>query len=119
MAKVLVIDDEQGVRSLLDTLLSRKGYDIVLTNRSRKGPKLFRRERPDVIVLDLNMPELDGIAVLQQLRDLNPDRPVIMLTGAGTPGKEHRVHALSVSGLSKEFSLHRLADALKVPHPAT
>ena len=108
MAQVLVIDDEQGVRSLLDTLLSRKGYDIVLTNRSRKGSKLFRRERPDVIVLDLNMPELDGIAVLQQLSDLNLDQPVIMLTGAELPEKEHRVHVLSVSGLSRK-NFHYIA----------
>ena len=52
MAKVLVIDDEQGIRSLLDMLLSRKGYGVVLADGGRKGLELFRRERPDVIVLD-------------------------------------------------------------------
>ena len=124
MAKVLVIDDEQGIRSLLDTLLSRKGYDVVLADGGRKGLELFRREHPDVVVLDLNMPELDMIAVMQQLRDLNPDEPVIILAGAGTPEKEHRVHALGVSEfVEKEFSLHRLGDALNrllnAPHPAT
>ena len=74
MAKVLVIDDEQGIRSLLDMLLSRKGYGVVLADGGRKGLELFRRERPDVIVLDLNRPEMDGVAVLQQVRSLNPDR---------------------------------------------
>jgi len=114
MAKVLVIDDEQGIRSLLDTLLSRKGYDVVLADGGRRGLELFRRERPDVVVLDLNMPELDGIAVLQQLHSLNPAQPVIILTGAGTPEKEQWVHALGVSEfVEKEFSLHRLGDALK------
>ncbi|OAI45107.1 hypothetical protein AYO43_08495 [Nitrospira sp. SCGC AG-212-E16] len=124
MAKVLVIDDEQGIRSLLDTLLSRKGYDVVLADGGRKGLELFRRERPDVIVLDLNMPEMDGITVLQPVRSLNPDQPVIVLTGGGTPEKEQRVHALGVSEfVEKEFSLHRLGDALKrllkTPDPAT
>jgi DNA-binding NtrC family response regulator len=124
MAKVLVIDDEQGIRSLLDMLLSRKGYGVVLADGGRKGLELFRRERPDVIVLDLNMPEMDGVAVLQQVRSLNPDQPVIILTGAGTPEKEQRVHALGVSEfVEKEFSLHRLGDALKrvlkTPDPAT
>ena len=114
MAKVLVIDDEQGIRSLLDMLLSRKGYGVVLADGGRKGLELFRRERPDVIVLDLNRPEMDGVAVLQQVRSLNPDQPVIILTGAGTPEKEQRVHALGVSEfVEKEFSLHRLGDALK------
>jgi DNA-binding NtrC family response regulator len=124
MAKVLVIDDEQGIRSLLDTLLSRKGYDVVLADGRRKGLELFRRERPDVIVLDLNMLEMDGVAFLPQVRGLNPDQPVIILTGAGTPEKEQRVHALGVSEfVEKEFSLHCLGDALKrllrAPDPAT
>ena len=124
MAKVLVIDDEQGIRSLLDMLLSRKGYGVVLADGGRKGLELFRRERPDIIVLELNMPEMDGIAVLQQVRSLNPDQPIIILTGAGTPEKEQRVHALGVSEfVEKEFSLHRLGDALKrvlkTPDPAT
>jgi DNA-binding NtrC family response regulator len=124
MAKVLVIDDEQGIRSLLDTLLSRKGYDVVLANGGRKGLELFRRERPDVIVLDLNMPEMDGVAVLKQVCSFKPDQPVIILTGAGTPEKEQRVHALGVSEfVEKEFSLHRLGDALKrllkTPDPET
>lgn len=124
MAKILVIDDEQGIRNLLDTLLSRKGYDVVLAESGRKGLELFRRERPDVVVLDLKMPEMDGIAVLQQVRNLKPDQPVIILTGAGTPEKEHRVHALGVSEfVAKEFSLHLLGDALKrilkTPTPAT
>ena len=124
MDKVLVIDDEQGIRSLLDMLLSRKGYGVVLADGGRKGLELFRRERPDVIVLDLNRPEMDGVAVLQQVRSLNPDQPVIILTGAGTPEKEQRVHALGVSEfVEKEFSLHRLGDALKrvlkTPDPAT
>ncbi len=114
MFKILVIDDEQGIRNLLDTLLSRKGYHVVLADGGRKGVELFRRERPDVVVLDLNMPEMGGVAVLQQIRTLKPVQPVIVLTGAGTPEKEQQVHALGVSEfVEKEFSLHLLGDALK------
>ena len=114
MAKVLVIDDEEGIRNLLDILLSRKGYTVVLADGGRKGVELFRRERPDVVVLDLKMPELGGIAVLQQIRSLNPDQRVIILTGAGTPETEHHLFALGASEfVEKEFSLHHLGDALK------
>ena len=124
MTKVLVIDDEQGIRNLLDTLLSRKGYDVVLADGGRKGLELIRRERPDVVVLDLKMPEMDGVAVLQQIRRLNSDQPVIILTGAATPEREQQVRALGVTEfVEKEFSLHRLGDALKrllkTPTPAT
>jgi len=109
MAKILVIDDEQGIRNLLDTLLRRKGYDVILAESGRKGLELFRREHPDVIVLDLKMPEMDGIEVLEQVRSLNPDQHVIILTGAGTPEMEQRVYALGVyEFVHKEFSLHRL-----------
>src|SRR6478672_5874081 len=90
MAKILVIDDEQGIRNLLDTLLRRKGYDVLLAESGRKGLELFRREHPDVIVLDLKMPEMDGIEVLEQVCSLNPDQHVIILTGAGTPEMEQR-----------------------------
>jgi DNA-binding NtrC family response regulator len=124
MAKILVIDDEQGIRDLLDTLLSRKGYDVVVAENGRKGLEVFRRERLDVVVLDLKMPGMDGLTVLQQVRSLNPGQPVIILTGAGTAEAEQQVRALGVMEyVEKEFSLHLLGDALKrllkTPDPAT
>jgi DNA-binding NtrC family response regulator len=124
MAKVLVIDDEQGIRNLLDTLLSRKGYTVVLADGGRRGLELFRRERPDAVVLDLKMPEMDGMTVLTQLRNADQTLPVIILTGGGTPETERQVYALGVSEfIEKEFSMDRLGDALKrllkTPLPAT
>ena len=114
MAKLLVIDDEEGIRNLLDILLRRKGYDVVLADRGRKGLELLRRERPDVVVLDLKMPEMDGVTVLREIRSLDPKQPVIILTGAATPGMEQQVRDLGVTEfVEKEFSLHRLGDALK------
>ncbi len=114
MAKVLVIDDEQGIRDTLDTILRRKGYDVVLADGGRKGLELFRHERPEVVVLDFNMPEMNGIAVLQHIRSLNSSQPVIILTGADIPGIEEQFRTYGVSEyVEKEFSLHRLGDALK------
>jgi CheY-like chemotaxis protein len=114
MAKVLVIDDEQSIRDLLDTLLSRKGYRVALADNGLKGLEIFRRERPDVVVLDLKMPGMNGITVLQELRRLHPTQPVIVLTGAGTPEAERQIQALGVTEyVEKEFSLHYLGDALK------
>lgn len=114
MSKILVIDDEQGIRNLLDTLLSRKGYEVVLASNGQKGLELFRRERPDVVVLDLKMPEMNGLTVLQQVRQLNPVQPVVILTGAGTAEAEQQVQALGVTEfVEKEFSMHRLGDSLK------
>jgi len=124
MAKILVIDDEQGIRNLLDTLLRRKGYDVVLADSGRKGLELFRREHPDVVVLDLKMPEMDGLTVLRKIHSIEPGKPVIMLTGAGTGEAEQQVRALGViEYVEKEFSMHLLGDSLKRllnnPNPST
>jgi DNA-binding NtrC family response regulator len=114
MAKILVIDDEQGIRDLLDTLLSRKGFDVTLADSGQKALDAVRRERFDVLVLDLKMPGMDGLTVLQQIRSLYPTQQVIVLTGGGNPETERQVRALGVSEyVEKEFSLHLLGDAIK------
>ena len=114
MTKILAIDDEPSIRNLLDTLLRRKGYDVVLAESGQKGLELLRRERPDVIILDLKMPEMDGLTVLRQIRTLDPKKPVIILTGAGTAEAEQQVRALGVTEyVEKEFSLQLLGDSLK------
>jgi len=113
IAKILVIDDESGIWNLLDTLHRRKGYDVVLAESGR-SLELFRRERPDVIVPDLGMPEMDWLTVLRQIHILDPRKPVIMLTGAGTAEAEQQLRTLGVTGyVEKEFSLQLLGDSLK------
>ena len=113
MATVLVIDEAPNVRTLLDLLLCQRGYDVILADNGWKGLQLYRQEHPDVVLLDLNMPELDGVTVLKQIRSVDLQQPVIILTGSATPGTEQQVQALGVTEyLEKEFSLHHLADAL-------
>jgi CheY-like chemotaxis protein len=114
MATILVIDEEQAIRDLLDTLLSGKGYDVILADSGEKGLEVFRRACPDAVILDLKMPEMNGLMVLQEIRRLNPKQPVIILTGAGTREAEQQVRALGVTEyVEKQFSLHLLGDALK------
>lgn len=114
MTKVLVIDDEPVVLTLLEILLSQQGYDVVLADGGWKGLELYRREHPDVVVLDLNMPELDGFAVLKQIRRIDLVQPVIILTGAATTEMEQQIRALGVTEIvKKDFTQDLLGDALK------
>jgi CheY-like chemotaxis protein len=77
-------------------------------------PPAVSQEHPDVILLDLNMPELDGLMVLKEIRNFDPTRPVIILTGDSTPKTEQQVRALGVSEfIVKSSSLHLLAGTLK------
>jgi len=114
MAKILVIDDDRGIRHLLDALLRDKGYSVLLAENGQKGLELFRQERPDVIVLDLKMPEMDGLTVLRHVRSLNLTQPVIIYLGAWTPKTEQQIRALGITEtVTKDCSLDRLEEAVK------
>jgi len=113
MARILVIDDEAGILELLDTVLRRKGHEVVLAERGRKGVQLFQQERPHATILDLTMPDMDGLAVLRKIRTLDPHAPVTILTGFGTEVRERQAHELGVTEfIPKPFSLHTLGAAL-------
>ena len=114
MGKILVIDDQPNIRALLGLLLRQQGYDVIFADNGWKGLQLYRHEHPDVILLDLNMPELDGVTVLKQIRNVDLKQPVIILTGDSAPKTERQVRALGVSEfILKGSSLHLLADTLK------
>ena len=79
--KILVIDDEDDVRTLLEVRLQRAGYDVVTAPDGREGLRLFYGVRPDLVILDIAMPVMDGWQVLERLREVS-DVPVLMLTAA-------------------------------------
>ena len=80
--KLLVVDDDEDIRALVATLLERTGATVRQAPNGREGLREFHAWRPDLVVLDVNMPELDGWAVLERIRDMS-DVPVLMLTARG------------------------------------
>jgi DNA-binding response OmpR family regulator len=80
--RVLVVDDEPDIRRLLAELLRRAGHDVVEAENGRAGLRAFHASPPDLVVLDVSMPELDGWQTLERIRDLS-DVPVLMLTARG------------------------------------
>ena len=79
MASVLVVDDEADIRSLVRELLERAGHDVVEAGDGNEGLRVFFSSRPDLVVLDVSMPGLDGWGTLERIRELS-DVPVVMLT---------------------------------------
>lgn len=77
--RVLVVDDESDIRMLVTELLKRGGYDVLEAPDGRAGLRILHEEMPDLVVLDVSMPVLDGWQTLERIRDLS-DVPVIMLT---------------------------------------
>lgn len=80
--KILVVDDEASIRRILETRLSMIGYDVVTAADGEEALETFRSEIPDLVVLDVMMPKLDGYGVCQELRK-ESDVPIIMLTALG------------------------------------
>ena len=82
MRKLLMIDDDQTLAMLLKSVLAQEGFELVWADRPSQGLPLIA-DRPDLILLDVMLPELDGFAVVKQLRDAGEQTPIIMLTGKG------------------------------------
>lgn len=78
-ARVLVIDDEDDIRALIRELLERAGHEVADAPDGRTGLRAFHTFRPDLVVLDVTMPDLDGWHTLERIRDMS-DAPVLMLT---------------------------------------
>jgi two-component system response regulator AtoC len=80
MKSVLIIDDDPLIRKTLSGHLSKQGFDVQLAEEGEEGIRKFRESNPDVVLLDVRLPDIDGIEVLRQIRDLNKKTYVLMMT---------------------------------------
>ena len=107
--KVLVVDDEENIRFLVESALQLAGMETAGADDGRAGLKMAADCRPDLIVLDVMMPELDGFEVLQRLRDSGSRTPVIFLTARDST--DDRVRGLTAGGddyMVKPFAVAEL-----------
>lgn len=109
MAKILIIDDEKAICNTLKEILSFEKYEVDIANDGAEGVKKAETGNYDLVLSDIKMPKMDGIEVLQKLQELNPDLPVVMISGHGTI--ETAVDALKKGAydyISKPPDLNRL-----------
>lgn len=113
MATILVIDDERMICDLLRSVFSAHGHEVLTATSGREGLVFFRHRNPRFTLLDLNMPEMSGIEVLQEIRKINPDASVIVLTGYGTDAVEIQARGLGVTDfLRKGLPLETLVKTI-------
>ncbi|HMU47485.1 MAG TPA: sigma-54 dependent transcriptional regulator [Chitinophagaceae bacterium] len=83
MAQILIIDDEKAIRKTLTEILSFEGYKIQEAADGEEGLKRFKESNYDLVLCDIKMPKMDGIEFLQKAGEVNPDVPIIMISGHG------------------------------------
>jgi len=83
MARILVIDDENSIRSTLKEILEYESYEVDLAASGPEGLTLFMEKKHDIILCDIKMPEMDGLEVLAKLFEISSDAQVIMISGHG------------------------------------
>ena len=108
-ARILVVEDEPSMREALHKCLAGEGYRVITAENGEKGLQAALHEKPELMLLDIMMPRLDGFAVCAELRRLGNPVPVLMLTAKGRV--EDRVHGLDAGAddyLMKPFSTDEL-----------
>jgi two-component system nitrogen regulation response regulator NtrX len=111
---VLIIDDEEGIRESLSGIFEDEGYDVFTASSGEEALKMLRDRSPDLIILDVWLPGIDGVQTLKEIRNMKPDLPVIMISGHGNI--ELAVKATKTGAydfLEKPLSLERVILAAK------
>ena len=78
--KILIVDDDQHIRRLYKEELEEDGYEVVVASSGTEAMQVFEREDPDLVTLDILMPDVDGIKILRQMKEKKPRIPIIMST---------------------------------------
>ncbi len=81
--KILLVDDEEGIRKVLAISLADEGYEVLTAENGEEALRLFSEAVPRLVLTDIKMPGMDGVELLQQIKELSPDTEVIMMTGHG------------------------------------
>ncbi|WP_026919060.1 response regulator transcription factor [Gordonia shandongensis] len=114
-ARVLVVDDEENIRELLSVSLKFQGYEVVTAADGPRAIDVVRGFRPDVVVLDVMMPGMDGFGLLRRLRADGVDAPALFLSARDSV--EDKVNGLTIGGddyVTKPFSLEEVVARLAV-----
>jgi DNA-binding NtrC family response regulator len=111
---ILVVDDELLIRDLLYDYFSGQGWSISVTESGEEALDILKEKKIDLVLTDIRMPKMDGLALASEVRQAHPDIPVVVMTGY--PSVETAVAALRtkvIDYVTKPFNIHQLYKLLK------
>ena len=115
MAKILVVDDEQGVCDMLEKFLKIKGYEVSTALSGEEALTLVKEEKPHIVLLDIRMPEMDGLECLERIKEIDKEIGVIMITAIKQEEVGKKAMELGAYDyITKPLSLQYLQDCLMV-----
>ena len=109
---ILVVDDEESIRYLYREELEEQGYRVITAADGEEALRKVRKDKPDLITLDIRMPGMDGIEVLQRIREIDKEIPVIMSTAYGEYRNDFNVWA-SDAYIIKTANLSELKETIE------
>jgi CheY-like chemotaxis protein len=83
MSKILVLDDEPSILLMIKKMLEKAGYEVIVASNGKEGMRLFERDKPDLVITDIIMPEKEGLETIFELRRMHPDLKIIAISGGG------------------------------------
>ncbi len=114
MKKILVVDDVPDVREILSDFLSMKGFRVFEAENGKVGLEIFEKEHPDLAIVDIEMPVMNGIQFTEKVHEQNPDFPVIIITAFIQKYKKADFKKLNIAALvSKPLDLNKLYEKIQ------
>src|SRR5512147_271945 len=111
---ILIVDDEESIRKSLKDILGDEGYEVVTAASGREALDVLAESQPSLALLDIAMPDMDGIETLRRFKEARPDMQVVMITGHGTIDTAVQTTKMGAYDfLQKPLSLERVSLAVK------
>lgn len=103
MARILVIDDNDEFRKMLNRMLTQNGYEVIEASHGKAGLKLYNKDQIDLVITDIFMPEKEGTETVLELKKINPDIKIIVVSGGGAHRQFRYLDNMIEFGAQKVF----------------
>ena len=117
MKSVLVVDDEPGMREMVKQLLLNEGYHVLEASNGKHVMEFMKNETPELVITDIIMEEMDGVAIILEIRENYPDVKIIAMSGGKKISSEDYLESASGLGtdriFTKPFALSDMLNAIK------